>query len=71
MASDVLGDFVVVIERNDGTVMTLKPEAFRLAARCPTTLLLSTCVERYNARMIRDGIREHASLVPRRRSDRR
>lgn len=67
MANDVLKEFAVVIERSDGTIMTLKPEAFRLAARCPSTLLLSTCVERYNARMIREGIRESATIVPRNR----
>lgn len=53
-----------MIERSNGTLMTLKPEAFRLAARCPDTLLLSTCVERYNARMAREGIREQARLEP-------
>ena len=62
--TDVLRDFVVIIETSDGTLRTFKPEAFRLAARCPSMLLLSTCVERYNARMKREGIREHAQLVP-------
>lgn len=65
MADDVLKDFVVVLETAGGTLQTLKPEAFRLAARCPSTLLLSTCVERYNARMKREGINEHAHLMPR------
>lgn len=61
--TDVLKDFRVVIETADGTLRTYQPEAFRLAARCPITLLLSTCVERYNARMVRDGIYEHARLI--------
>lgn len=64
MAEDVLRDFVVVLETADGTLRTYRPEVFRLAARCPSTLLLSTCVERYNARMAREGINEHARLVP-------
>ena len=67
MATDVLKDFRVVIERADGTLMPLSPEAFRLTARCPSTLLLATCVERYNARMAREGITERASIVPRKR----
>lgn len=67
MAEDVLRDFVVVLETADGTIRSYKPEAFRLAARCPSTLLLSTCVERYNARMTREGINEHARLVPRKK----
>lgn len=67
MTDDVLRDFVVVIESSDGTLRTFKPEEFRLAARCPTTLLLSTCVERYNSRMAREGIREHAQLIPRKK----
>ena len=67
MSIGVLEDFSVMIESRDGTVMTLRPEAFRLAARCPSTLLLSTCVERYNARMARDGIDDRATIVPRRR----
>ena len=62
MVADPLQDFVVVLETADGTLRTYQPEAFRLAARCPSTLLLSTCVERYNARMKREGIREHVSL---------
>ena len=59
-------DFAVLLESEDGRIRTLRPEVFRLAARCPSTLLLSTCVERYNARMAREGIRETARLVPRR-----
>ena len=64
MADDVLRDFVVIVESTDGTLRTWKPEMFRQIARCPNTLLLSTCVERYNDRMKREGIREHAQLVP-------
>lgn len=64
MTEDILRDFVVMIETSDGTLRTFQPEAFRIAARCPSTLLLSTCVERYNARMKREGLREHAQLVP-------
>lgn len=67
MAEDVLKDFDVVLETADGRLRTLRPEAFRLAARCPSTLLLSTCVERYNARMKREGLNESASLVPARK----
>lgn len=67
MADDVLKDFVVLVESTDGTLRTHRPDAFRLAARCPSTLLLSTCVERYNARMKREDIREHAQLVPARK----
>jgi hypothetical protein len=67
VAEDVLRDFVVVLETEGGTLQTLRPEAFRLAARCPSTLLLSTCVERYNARMAREGINERAQLVPTRK----
>ena len=67
MTKDVLRDFVVVLETADGTLRTYKPEEFRLAARCPSTLLLSTCVERYNARMVREGINERARLVPRKK----
>ena len=67
MSIGVLEGFSVMIESRDGTVMTLRPEAFRLVARCPSTLLLSTCVERYNARMARDGIADRATIVPRRR----
>jgi hypothetical protein len=65
--TDVLEDYVVMIEKRDGTVTTFQPMAFRLAARCPSTLLLSTCVERYNARMAREGIADRAFLVPRKR----
>lgn len=63
--TDVLRGYAVIVESSDGTLRTYKPETFRLAARCPSTLLLSTCVERYNARMAREGIKEHARLVPR------
>jgi hypothetical protein len=62
--TDVLKDFRVVVETADGTLHTHSSEAFRLAARCPSTLLLSTCVARYNARMVREGINERARLVP-------
>lgn len=65
MADKAFKDFVVVVESTDGTLRTFKPAEFRLAARCPTTLLLPTCVERYNARMKREGIGEHAQIVPR------
>lgn len=65
MADDAFKDFVVVVESTDGTLRTFKPQEFRLAARCPMTLLLPTCVERYNARMVREGVREHAQIVPR------
>lgn len=61
--TDVLKGFRVVVETADGTLRTYRPEAFRLAARCPSTLLLSTCVERYNARMAREGIHERARLI--------
>ena len=64
MAEEVLKEFVVVLETAGGTLQTFKPEAFRLAARCSSTLLLSICVERYNARMVREGINERARLVP-------
>lgn len=67
MPTDVLEDYSVMIEKRDGTVMTLRPEAFRLVARCPNTLLLATCVERYNARMVREGLADRATLVPRKR----
>ena len=67
MSIGVLEDFSVMIESRDGTVMTLRPEAFRLVARCPSTLLLSTCVERYNVRMTREGLDDRAVIVPRRR----
>lgn len=62
--TDVFKDFRVMIESTDGTIRTYKPETFRLAARCPSTLLLSVCVERYNARMAREGISDRAQLVP-------
>lgn len=57
-------DFAVLLESEDGRIRTLRPEAFRLAACYPSTLLLSTCIERYNARMERERIRETARLVP-------
>ena len=63
---DVLENFKVVLERSDGTLYTLSADAFRDVARCPSTLLLTTCVERYNARMAREGVRERASIVPKR-----
>ena len=65
--TDVFEDFTVALERADGTIYTLSPEAFRLAARCQSTLLLTACVKRYNARMVREGINEHARLVSKRR----
>lgn len=65
MPTDVLEDYSVMIEKRDGTVMTFRPEAFRLTARCPSTLLLTTCVARYNARMTREGVADRAALVPR------
>lgn len=65
MTDDVLKNFVVVVETADGTIHSYRPETFRLAARCQSTLLLSTCVERYNARMAREGLVERARLMPR------
>ena len=64
--ADVLEGYKVVLERSDGTLYTLSANAFRAVARCPSTLLLTTCVERYNARMAREGLRERASIVPKR-----
>jgi hypothetical protein len=64
----ILRDFVVMVESADGTLRTIKPEAFRLMAGCSTAMLLSTCVERYNAKMAREGIGAQAHLVPRRRA---
>ena len=66
--ADVLGGFRVVLEREDGTLYTLSADAFRAVARCPQALLLTTCVERYNARMARVGLRERASIIPKARS---
>jgi len=65
VAGDVLKDFDVLVEFSDGQLRTFRAEEFRRLARCPSRLLLSTCVEWYNAKMKRDGIREHAQLVPR------
>ena len=69
--TDVLKDFRVVVVTADGMLHTYSPEAFReavcLAAYCPNTLPLSTCVARYNARMVREGINESARLVPARK----
>jgi hypothetical protein len=62
--ANVLGAFVVLLETSDGTLRTYKPETFRLMARCPSTLLITECVKRYNDRMRREGIKEHASLLP-------
>jgi hypothetical protein len=62
VAVDLFQDFAVILETANGTLRTYSPEVFREAAHCPSTLLLSTCVERYNARMAREGINESARL---------
>lgn len=59
---DAFKDFRVMVETADGTFYPLKPEDFRLVSHCPDTLSLDECVKRYNARMVREGIREHAWL---------
>lgn len=66
---DAFEDFVVMIETADGTLHSYKPEAFRLAARCSIAISLDECVRRYNVRMAREGIDEHARLMlrPKRR----
>jgi hypothetical protein len=63
--SEAFKEFAVVIETVDGTLHPYKPEVFRLAARCSSTLLLTECIKRYNTRMAREGIKEHARLMPR------
>jgi len=67
VTEDVLKDFDVMVEFSDGKLRTFRPEEFRHLARCPSRLLLSTCVEWYNTKMKRDGIGEHAQLVPRKK----
>jgi hypothetical protein len=71
--TDAFEDFVVMLETADGTLYTYRPEAFRSAAKCSTAISLDECVRRYNVRMAREGIQEHARLVlrPKRHDDRR
>lgn len=69
--TDAFEDFVVMLETADGTLHTYRPKAFRLAAQCSSAISLDECVRRYNVRMAREGIVEHARLVlrPKRRDD--
>lgn len=71
--TDAFDEFSILLETAGGTMRTFRPKAFREAARCPSTISLDECVRRYNVRMAREGISEHARLVlrPTRGNDRR